>query len=115
MRVNWGGGVEVGRFGVGVGGGGAQAPLTAPCPPSNHSITINLTLPLQPIGSAMLAVLFGLNKIPKISFMAAFSTSLLSIADPHTNSDPSLGLELGLGLGPGLPSWWNLSWFYNPL
>ena len=28
----------------GVGGGGAQAPLTSPCPPSNHSITINLTL-----------------------------------------------------------------------
>ena len=26
------------------GGGGAQAPLTSPCPPSNHSVTINLTL-----------------------------------------------------------------------
>ena len=26
------------------GGGGAQAPLTSPCPPSNHTITINLTL-----------------------------------------------------------------------
>ena len=51
-----GGGVQVGRIGVvggGLsrwgdlgcwGGGGAQAPLTSPCPPSNHTITINLTL-----------------------------------------------------------------------
>ena len=50
-----GGGVQVRRFGVvgggsrwaiwGVGaGGGAQAPLTSPCPPSNHTITTNLTL-----------------------------------------------------------------------
>ena len=44
-------------------------------------------------------MLIGLNKIPKISFMVAFATSLLSIVDPHTNSGPSLGLELGLGLG----------------
>ena len=53
-----GGGVRVGQFGVVVGGGvaqglggslwwgggGAEAPLTSPCPPSNHTITINLTL-----------------------------------------------------------------------
>ena len=50
------GGVQVGQFGVVVGGGpggaiwgawggeGGQAPLTSPCPPSNHTITINLTL-----------------------------------------------------------------------
>ena len=48
-----------------------------------------------------------------------FATSLLSIMDPNTKSDPSLGLEPGLGLGQGLgpesPSWWNQSWFYNPL
>ena len=50
----------------------------------------------------MLAMLIGLNKIPKFSFMAAFATSLPSIVDPHTNSDSSLGLELGLGLGRGL-------------
>ena len=42
-RVGLGGGVQVGRSGV-LGGGGAHAPLTSPCPPSNHSITINLTL-----------------------------------------------------------------------
>ena len=30
-------------WGVGAGGG-AHAPLTYPCPPSNHTITINLTL-----------------------------------------------------------------------
>ena len=59
----WGGGLREGRLGGGVrwgdlgggdpgraiwgvvwGGGGAQAPLTSPCPPSNHTITINLTL-----------------------------------------------------------------------
>ena len=38
-----GGGSGGAIWGVG-GGGGAQAPLTSPCPPSNHSITINLTL-----------------------------------------------------------------------
>ena len=43
-RVGWGGGGLGGAiWGVG-GGGGAQAPLTSPCPPSNHTITINLTL-----------------------------------------------------------------------
>ena len=31
-RVSWGG-VQVGQFGVVVGGGG-QAPVTSPCPPS---------------------------------------------------------------------------------
>ena len=65
-----GGGVQVGRFGVVVvGGGGAQAPLTSPCPQSNHTITINLTLTLQPVGLAMLAMLMGLHKIPQISYM----------------------------------------------
>ena len=50
-----GGGSRWGALGWGVGGpggviwgvvgrGGAQAPLTSPCPPSNHTITINLTL-----------------------------------------------------------------------
>ena len=38
-----GGGIQVGQFGV-WGGAGAQAPLTSLCPPSNHTITINLTL-----------------------------------------------------------------------
>ena len=44
--MSWGGGgIQVGRFGVlGGGGWGAQAPLTSPCAPSNHTITINLTL-----------------------------------------------------------------------
>ena len=39
-----GGGVQVGRFGVLGGGGGAQAPLTYSGPPSNHTVTINLNL-----------------------------------------------------------------------
>ena len=42
-RVGGGGPGEVIRA-VFFFGGGAQAPLTSPCPPSNHSITINLTL-----------------------------------------------------------------------
>ena len=52
--------------------------------------------------------------MPQSSFMATFATSLPSILDPNNNSDPSLGFELGLGLGLGSPSWWNQSWFYNP-
>ena len=44
--------------------GGAQAPpLTSPCPPSNHTITI------KPTSLAMPAMLIGLNKIPQISFL----------------------------------------------
>ena len=44
IRGAGGGGGGPGGAIWGVGGGGAQAPLTSPCPPSNHSITINLTL-----------------------------------------------------------------------
>ena len=41
----WGKGPRRAIWGVwGGGGGGAQVPLTSPCPPSNHIITINLTL-----------------------------------------------------------------------
>ena len=41
-RLGGGGGeVQVGRFRV--GGGGAQATDTSPCPPSNQTITIHLT------------------------------------------------------------------------
>ena len=49
----------------------------------------------------MQAMLIRLHKIPPISFVAVFATSLLSILDPNTDCDPSLGLELGLGLGVG--------------
>ena len=42
VQVRGGGGVQVGQFGV--GGGGAQVALTSRCPPSNHAVTINLTL-----------------------------------------------------------------------
>ena len=42
-RVGWGRGAP-GAAIWGGGGGGAQASLTPPCPPSNHTITINLTL-----------------------------------------------------------------------
>ena len=61
----------------------------------------------------MQAMFIRLNMIPQILFMGAFATSLLSILDRNNNSYPSLGLELGLR--SGAPSWWNQSWFYNPL
>ena len=41
LREGWLGGGGPGGAIWGVGG--AQAPLTSSCPPSNHSITINLT------------------------------------------------------------------------
>ena len=96
--------------------GPSQAPLTSPCPASNHTITLNLTLTFA-AGSSMPAMLMRVNKILQTSFMAVFAASLLSISDPNNNFDRSLGLELGLGSGLGLgsPSWWNQSWFYNPL
>ena len=49
----WGAGFRWGYLGWGAGGGGmpprpsvgqAQAPLTSPCPPTHHTITLNLTL-----------------------------------------------------------------------
>ena len=45
----------------------------------------------KPAGLAMPAMLIGLSKIPQILSMAAFATSLLSILDPNTHSNPSLG------------------------
>ena len=39
-----GGALGGGRSGRVGWGGGVRAPLTSPCPPSNHTITINLTL-----------------------------------------------------------------------
>ena len=41
---------------------------------------------LQPASMAMPAMLIGLNKMPQISFMAAFVTSLLSILDPRSRT-----------------------------
>ena len=100
-RVAWlGGGSKRGDLGGAHPQGQAlvhQAPFTSPCPPSNHT-----------------TMLIMLNKIPQISFLAAFVASFLSILDPNNNSDPGLGFKLGLGLGLGSPSWWKQSWFYNP-
>ena len=92
-------GVQVGRFGVVVGGD----PHPSPCPPSIHTTTINLTLTLA-------TMYIALNTIPRISFMAAFATSLLSILHPNAHCNLSVAWELGLGS----PSWWNQCWFYNP-
>ena len=49
-RVGWRG-VPGGAIWGGVGAGrgrGAQVPLTSPCPPSNHTSTMNLTLTFAP-------------------------------------------------------------------
>ena len=56
QRLGGGGGLWEGRLGEGgsgwgdlgcwQGGRGAQAPLTSPCPPSNHTITITINLTL---------------------------------------------------------------------
>ena len=94
------GGLQVGRF------GGYMPPKKPKVGQSQASLPAlaNLTLTFAKAGSAMPAMILRLNKI-----MAAFATSLLSILDPNTNSNPSLGVELGS------PSWWNQAWFYNPL
>ena len=121
-----GGGREGGFWGGGGASGaiwGVHAPkakrwsIKGPLPPLALPLTIPSPEPLQPTGSAMPAMLMRLNKIPQSSFMATFATSLLCILDHNNNLDRSLGLELGLGLrlGLGSPSWWNQSWFYNPL
>ena len=74
-RGEWGG-VQVGR--IGVGGGSRWGDL-------------GCVGGLQPASMAMPAMLIGLNKVSQISFMAAFATSLLSILDPNTHSEPSVG------------------------
>ena len=75
----------------GGGGGEAQAPLTSPCPLSNHTTTTNLPLTFAAswFGHAN-HVDWAEHDAPN-SFMAAFATSLLSILDRKTHSDPSLG------------------------
>ena len=80
----WGGGVGGG------GGGGAQAPLTSPCPQSNHTITINLTLTFAASWFGHASHVNWAPQNPQISFMVAFATSLLAILDPNTHSNPSL-------------------------
>ena len=84
-----------------------------PCPPSNYTITLNVTLTFVASWFGHASHVQWLNKIPKFAFV----TSLLVLLDPNNNSNPSLELELGLGLGlgPGSPSRSNQPWFYNPL
>ena len=83
-----GGGSKWGDFGWWEGGGGAQASLTSPCPPSNHTITINLTLTFAARCFGHASHVDWAEQDPP-NF--AFATSLLSILDPNTHSDPSLG------------------------
>ena len=69
------------------GGGGGEAPLTFTCPPSNHSITINLTLTFAASWFGHARHVDWAEQDTQISFMAALATSFLSIVHPHTNSD----------------------------
>ena len=46
--------------------------IGSPYPRFNHTLTLNETQPLRQAGSAMPTMLIRLNKIPPISFMAAF-------------------------------------------
>ena len=85
------GGVQVGQCAVLEGGRGAQAPLTSPCPPSNHSITINLTLTFAASWFGHASHVDWAEQDPPNFVHGAFATSLLSIMDPNTHSDPSLG------------------------
>ena len=106
--MGWGGGSREGWLGGGGpggaiwgGGGGGHkalvvssggAPRKSPCRPSNHTITINLTLTFA-------ATWFGHashfnwaeHHPPNFIHACAFATSLLSILDPNTHSNPSLG------------------------
>ena len=73
--------------------GQAEAPLASPCPPSNHTITLNLTLTCH------------VDLVEQDQWLL-FATSLLSILDSNTNFDPSLGLEPGLRLGLSFGRLW---------
>ena len=81
----------MGRFGVFGEGGGAQAPLTSPCPPSEDTITINQTLTFAASWFGHASHVDWSEQEPPTSFMAAFARTLLSIFDPNTHSHPSLG------------------------
>ena len=72
-------------------GRGAQAPLTSPCPPSKHTITMTLTLTFAASWFGHATRVDWAEQDPPILFVAAFATSLLSISDPNTHCDPSLG------------------------
>ena len=81
----WGGGYVSPRPSVGQ----SQAPLTSPCPTSNHTITINLSLIFAASYIGHGSHVDWAKQDPPISFMATFATSLLPILERNTNCDPS--------------------------
>ena len=85
--------------------GPSQAPLTPPCLPSNHTITLNLTLTFAASWFGHASHVDWVEQDPP-----NFVHGCLFILHPHTNSDPSLGSELGLGLGLGLGVGVGLGW-----
>ena len=82
-----GGGSRWGDLGCWGAGGGAQAPLTSPCPPSNHTININLTLTFAVTWFGHASHVNWAEQDPP----NAFAISLLAILDPNTHCDPILG------------------------
>ena len=96
--VGWG--FQVRRFGVvglggaiwGVGGGqgGAQAPLTSPCPPSNHTITINLTPTMAANWFWLCSHVGWAEQNPPNFIQGCFCHIIALHLDPNTHSKPSL-------------------------
>ena len=111
-RVRGGGGGDPGgAIWGGRGGGGGEAPLTSTCPPSNHSITINLTITIAAgwFGHASHNDWAEQDFVhgPKFRSWLLLPHHCCPLWTPHNGSDPSLGSELGLRSGS--PSWWNQS------
>ena len=87
-RVGWR--VQVGQFGV-VGGGGAQAPLTSRCPPSNHTITIKLTLTFAASWFGHASHVDWAERDPA-HFVHGCCCHIIALHfGPNTHSNPSLG------------------------
>ena len=83
-----GGGSRWGDLGCFGGGGGTQASLTSPCPPSNHTITINLTLTFAASWFGHASHVDWAEQDPLNFVHRCFCHIIL---DPNTHSDPSLG------------------------
>ena len=93
-----GGGVHMRRFGVvgpsGAiwvvgGGGGAQAPLTSPCPRSNPTITINLTLTFATNWFGHDSHVDWAKQNPPNFVHGCFCHIIALHLDPNTHSNPS--------------------------
>ena len=105
-----GGGSRWGDLGCwGGGGGGAQNALTSPCPPSTHTITINLTLtfaasPLTPQ---------YVRKLPPQAPRKPQNLCTLAADSPNPKTDHILGYvaQNAISSGPNPPATTHFWWF----